>query len=164
LDVARQGGLAQIPSSRLPTVITRARRVKGDRGLRDAARRGGLICPGSPSRAQPPGPLRERKQLRKARGSGRNQLAHGDNHGIRSPRGVSVSPPWRATSCGGLISRCTGLFQHVLGQPPFNPADWNGTEPLDFRRDRDRGSGCPLTPPTPPYVRSRIRRFRDLSP
>ena len=31
-------------------------------------------------------------------------------------------------------------------------------------RDRDRGSGCPLTPPTPPYVRSRIRRFHDLSP
>ena len=31
-------------------------------------------------------------------------------------------------------------------------------------KDRDRGSGRPLTPPTPPYVRSCIRRFRDLSP
>jgi hypothetical protein len=25
------------------------------------------------------------------------------------------------------------LFQHVLGQPPFNPAGWCGTEPLNFR-------------------------------
>ena len=100
---------------------------------------------GNPARAGPPrraemprqpikglatGPLREREHLRKARG--RCQLAHGD-HGIRSPRGVSLSPPWRATSRSGLISRCTGLFQRVLGQPPFNPVDWNGTEPLDFR-------------------------------
>jgi hypothetical protein len=44
------------------------------------------------------GPWRERERLRKARASGRNQLAHGDNHGIRSPRAVFLSPPWRATS------------------------------------------------------------------
>ena len=36
--------------------------------------------------------------------------------------------------------------------------------PRAYRTDRDRGSGYPLAPPTPPYIRSRIRRFRDLSP
>ena len=53
----------------------------------------------------------------------------------RREDGFWASPPWRATSRSGLISRCTGLFQHVLGQPPFNPAAWNGTGPLnlDFR-------------------------------
>ena len=30
--------------------------------------------------------------------------------------------------------------------------------------DRDRGSGCPPSPPTPPYIRVRIRRFGKLSP
>jgi hypothetical protein len=54
--------------------------------------------PRQPIKGLAMGPWREREQLRKARGSGRNQLAHGDNHGIRSPRGVSRSPPWRATS------------------------------------------------------------------
>jgi len=34
---------------------------------------------------------------------------------------------------------------------------------LPREKDRDRGSGCPLTPPTPPYVRGRIRRFGGLS-
>src|SRR5947209_1528430 len=29
---------------------------------------------------------------------------------------------------------------------------------------RDRGNGHPFSPPTPPYVRVRIRRFRKLSP
>jgi len=44
-------------------------------------------------------------------------------------------PPRRTTSRGGLISWCTGSFQHVLAQPPFNPAAWSGTQPLnlDFR-------------------------------
>ena len=53
--------------------------------------------PRQPIKGLAMGPWHEREQLRKARGSGRNQLAHGDNHGIRSPRGVSPSPPWRAT-------------------------------------------------------------------
>ena len=54
--------------------------------------------PRQPIRGLAMGPWREREQLRKVRRGGRNQLAHGDNHGIRSPRGVSRSPPWRATS------------------------------------------------------------------
>ena len=33
--------------------FARARRVKGDRGLKVPPARGGLKCPGSPSRAQP---------------------------------------------------------------------------------------------------------------
>jgi len=46
------------------------------------------------------GPWREREHLRKARVSGRNQLAHGDNHGIRSPE-ESLS-----ARLGGRHPRC----------------------------------------------------------
>ena len=54
--------------------------------------------PRQPIKGLAMGPWREREHLRKVRLGGRNQLAHGDNHGTRSARGVSLSPPWRATS------------------------------------------------------------------
>jgi hypothetical protein len=38
-------------------------------------------------------PWCEREHLRRARRGRRNPLGHGDNHGIKSPRRVSLSPP-----------------------------------------------------------------------
>src|SRR5208282_6531837 len=34
-----------------------------------------------------------------------------------------------------------------------------GDQGIKFRPNRHRGSGCPLAPATPPYMRVRIRRF-----
>jgi len=120
---------AGLPKSRL---LAHPRFSPWARGCRPPRR---AEMPRQPIKGLAMGSWREREHLRKARGSGRNQIAHGGNHGIRSPRGGSLSPVWRATSRGGLISRCTGLFQHVLGQPPFSPAGWTGTGAfnLDFR-------------------------------
>ncbi|PYT66481.1 MAG: hypothetical protein DMG39_26675 [Acidobacteria bacterium] len=36
--------------------------------------------------------------------------------------------------------------------------------PVPFDRNGDRGDGHPSSPPTPPYMRVRIRRFSELSP
>jgi hypothetical protein len=35
--------------------------------------------------------------------------------------------------------------------------------PYCISPNRDRGDGCPSSPPTPPYMRVRIRRFGGLS-
>jgi len=72
--------------------------------------------PRQPIKGLHKGPWREGEHLRKARGSGRNQLGHGDNHGIRSPRGVSVSPPWRAASKVRL--RNSGSSSHTWQRAP----------------------------------------------
>ena len=102
---------AGLPKSRLPAYPRFSPWAKRCRPPRRAE------MPRQPIKGLAMGSWCEREDLRIARTSGRNQLAHGDNHGIRSLRAVSLSPPWRATSRGGLISWCAGLFQHVLGQP-----------------------------------------------
>ena len=53
-------------------------------GSRDS---GGAEAPPfrQPIKSLAAGPWREREHFRKVRGGGRNKLAHGDNHGIRSP-------------------------------------------------------------------------------
>ena len=51
-------------------------------------------------------------------------LAYGGNREEMGKADWDKLPGW-ATSRGGLISWCTGLFRRVLGQPPFDPADWH---------------------------------------
>ena len=88
--------------------------------------------PRQPIKGLAMGPWHEREQLRKARGSGRNQLAHGDNHGIRSPRGVSPSPPWRATSKARLRNSGSTAKRARLGISPR--AGLQGSQGVALRR------------------------------
>jgi hypothetical protein len=52
----------------------------------------------------------------------------------------------------------TPKLSNMLGTRKYPPAKPGALvcEPL---KDRDRGSGCPPSPPTPPCVRVRTRRF-----
>ena len=54
------------------------------------------------------------------------------------------------------VANCRIVGKQEVSRPRLVVED-----PL-IRIDRHRGSGCPLTPATPPYVRVRIRRFEKL--
>jgi len=63
----------------------------------------------------------------------------------------------------GPTSLCVRSYRRPNDRIEFQGPSFSCTLDEFIVRDRDRGSGYPLAPPTPPCVRGRIRRFGGLS-